>query len=145
MAPAIAELSVISPGVACFTARAPSPAAKKLGRRTARAEIVFDRRYDAAAKIGILAGQSIELGAEAFGRSAIGEDCFRDRITVRGSVAATARDLEQLGRYQPLDLAGDIGFDQQSATSQPSRQPMIPGSPCRPARELYRECRPREK
>src|SRR5712675_1646549 len=99
------------------------------GRRTARAEIVFDRKYDAAAKFGISAGQTIELGAEAFGRSAIGEDCFRDRIPVRGSVAATARDLEQLGRYQPLDLAGDIGFDQQSATSQPSRQPMIPGSP----------------
>jgi hypothetical protein len=35
----------------------------------------------------------MELGAEAFGRSAIGDDCFRDRIPVRGSVAATARDL----------------------------------------------------
>ena len=63
----------------------------------------------------------MELGAEAFGRSAIGEDCFRDCIPARGSVAATATDLEQLGRYQPLDLAADIGFDQQPAASQPGR------------------------
>ena len=102
------------------------------GRRTARAEIVFDRQYDAAAKFGIPTGQTIELGAEAFGRPAIGEDCFRDRIPVRGSVSATARDLEQLGRYQPLDLAGDIGFDQQPATTQAASR----GFPARRAVQL---------
>jgi len=88
----------------------------------------------------------MELGAEAFGRSAIGEDCFRDRIPVRGSVSATARDLDQLGRYQPLDLAGDIGFDQQPATTQPGRQPMVPGSSRGPSsRALPRVPGPREK
>src|SRR5260370_17029190 len=103
-------------------------------------EMVFDLQFEAAAKFETPTGQPIELGAEAFGRSAISEDCFRDRIPVRGSVATTARDLEQLGRYQPLDLAGDIGFDQQPATSQPGRQPLIPASPCPPTRDPYHPC-----
>ena len=99
-------------------------AGRDLGHRGARSEIGLDRSGEPAAKIRVGAGRS----DEECGCSLVRENRLCDRIAIRDPITPPARYFEQFGCHQPLDLARDLGLQEEAAARKPCRHPLS----CRP-------------
>jgi alkylated DNA repair dioxygenase AlkB len=112
-----------------------------LGSRGARSEISLDRGGKPAAKIRVATGR----GDEECGRSLVGEYRFGDCVAIRRSIRASTRYFEELGCYEPLDLARDLGLEEKPAAVEPSSRSLHAAPLRRPRHKLDGERRPGEK